>query len=315
VVACAAALAGAAVLASVTAAAAPVHVGVFNATGIRLSGVVWTGRQFLYVENTTNRLFSGDAKGGPLTPFAKLPKLVEETRCLVAPGGHGFVAGDIYCNIPDNRIYRISADGKTVKLFASLPTRETSDGMLALDTVGRFGFGLVAATGRSGTADSTGGEVFAISAAGRVTKIGDYPGPGGADGVAIAPAGFGSIAGWAVLTVDPGANAGTVVAVSPSGATRTIASLPDGPNPIVILPKHASGAAGAGVYLSDTGTHDVYFISAKQLTPYAGALLVGGELSARLWAISPRGGGFAVREIPTDLPSGSYNLEGATVVP
>jgi hypothetical protein len=292
----------------------PVHVGVFNQTGIRLAGVVWTGHGFIYVENTTNALFSTGPGGGQLQPFAKLPKLVEETRCVVAPGGHGFPAGEIYCNIPDNRIYRISPDGKSVRLFASLPTRVTSDGMLALDTVGRFGYRLVAATGRSGAADATGGDVYTVDAIGKVRRVGAYPGPGGADEVAIAPAGFGTIAGWALLTVDPGAKGGAVVAVSPTGQARTIALLPDGPNPIVILPRHGSGSATSGLYLSDTLSHNVFVVSGDQLVRYAGDVLLGCELSGRLWVIRPGGSGFTTREVKTDL-AGQYNLEGATVVP
>jgi hypothetical protein len=287
---------------------------VFNATGIKLADVVWTGQRFLYVENTTNTVYSTGRLGGPLQHFAQLPNLVEETRCVVVPGGHGFVAGDIYCNAPNNTIYRISGSG-TVTQFAALPVTGTSDGMLAVDTVGNLGYRLVAATGRSGSADLSGGEVYTIDASGAVASIGSYPGPGGADGIAIAPAGFGSIAGWALLTLDPGAGSGSIVAMSPSGQVRTIALLPDGANPIVVLPKWDPGSPGAGVYLSDTQTQNVYSISADQLGRYAGDVLVGCELSARLWVIRPRGAGFTTRQLRTDMPPGGYNLEGATVVP
>jgi sugar lactone lactonase YvrE len=313
-------LAGLAALAAGAALAASpaptLHVQVFNDTGIKLTGIVWTGKRFLYVENTTNALFAGDAKGGPLEPFAQLPKLVEETRCAVSPGGHGFPAGQIYCHVPDNRIFRISPDGKTVRLFASLPTTETSDGMLAFDTVGGFGYRLVASTGRSGSASATGGTLYTIDPAGTVQEVGSYAGPGGADGLAIAPAGFGSIAGWALLTVDAG-SAGTVVAVDPHGQTRTIARLPDGPNPIAVVQSGggAAPAAAAGLYVADTATQKVYFVSASQLAAYAGDVVVGTEIKARFWYIRPRGRGFLTRELKTDLPAGTYNLEGAEYVP
>ena len=79
--------------AAAAAAAAPtLHFDVFARTDIRLTGVVWTGAQFLYIENTTNAIFAGDARGGPLRPFAALPSMSEETRCVVSPGGHGFPA-------------------------------------------------------------------------------------------------------------------------------------------------------------------------------------------------------------------------------
>jgi hypothetical protein len=308
-----------AALATSSAAAAPsptLHFRAFAHTGIRLTGVVWTGKRFLYVENTTNAIFAGGAKGGPLRPFAKLPKLVEETRCVVSPGGHGFSAGEIYCHIPDNRIFRISADGTAVRLFASLPTRRTSDGMLAIDTVGRFGYRLVAATGRSGNPTPSGGVVFTIDSAGHVRRVGAYPGPGGADEVAIAPPSFGPQAGWALLTVDPGPTGGAVVALSPLGRMRTIAHLPDGPNPMAVIrrPGAVRGPAAPGLYVADTNTRNVYLASAEELARYAGSVIVGSELQARFWIITARGPRFVTRELKTDLPPAKYNLEGADYV-
>lgn len=296
---------------------ARLHFDVFAGTGIRLTDVVWTGQRFLYVENTTNAIFSGDAKGGRPQPFAALPKLVEETRCVVAPGGYGFPAGSIYCHVPDNRIFRISPDGKTVRLFASLPTRRTSDGMLALDTVGRFGHRLVAATGRSGTRTAKGGVVYTIDPSGHVHRVGAYPGPGGADELVVAPSGFGEVAGWALLTVDPGAVGGALVAVSPQGRTRTIVRFPEGPNPIAVIRPAAasSGRAAPGFYVADTNTRNVYVAPAAQLASYVGSVLVGSELHARFWVVEPRGRGYAARELQTDLPPASYNLEGAVYVP
>src|SRR5712692_444147 len=108
-----------AALGAASAAAAPaptLHFDVFARTGIKLTGVVWTGTQFLYVENTTNAIFVGDAAGGPLHPFVALPRMSEETRCVVSPGGHGFPVGQIYCHVPDNRIFRVSRGGKTIRL-------------------------------------------------------------------------------------------------------------------------------------------------------------------------------------------------------
>jgi hypothetical protein len=306
-------------LAAAPAAAAPappLHFDVFARTGIRLTGVVWTGTQFLYIENTTNAIFAGDAKGGPLRPFAALPSMSEEMRCVVSPGGHGFPARRIYCHLPDNRIFRLSPDGKVVRLFATLPDHSTSDGMLAFDTVGRFGYRLVAATGRSGEPGAAGGVVYTIGPRGGVHRVGRYAGPGGADEVVVAPGGFGPATGSALLTVDPGAGSGTVVSVGPRGRTRTIARLPDGPNPVAVIPRGGGhSAAAAGFYVADTNTRNVYFASAAQLRRYAGGVLVGTELGARFFVIRWRAGGYQTLELETDLPPASYNLEGAAYVP
>jgi hypothetical protein len=303
-----------------TAAAAgprPVEVGVFAATGVRVTDVVWTGAQFLYVENTTNRVFAAGPAGSPVRLFASMPNLVEETRCRLSPGAHGFAAGDVYCHAPDNTIYRIGVDG-SVTVFAKLPTDSVSDGALAFDTVGRFGYALVAATGRSGAAEPSGGDVYAVDATGAVRHVGSYPGPGGADEIVVAPARFGNGAGQVVLTVDAG-NRGALVLMDALGRTRTIASLPDGPDPIAVVaasPRHPRASPPAGLYVADTGSTDVLFVPAAQLARYVGDIVVGSEAKGLFWVVRPRPGGRGLQTLllPTTLPAATYDLEGATYV-
>ena len=201
---------------------------VITKTTQKLDSIVWTGRQFLYVQNTTNTVWAAPPAGRPLQQFATMPRLVEETRCILSPGSHGFPPGAIFCHSPDNKIYEISPDGSNMTVFASLPAPypPAADGALAFDSVGRFGYRLLAATGRSGGAKPAGGLVYAIDHSGHVQHVGSYAGPGGADELVIAPRRFGSVAGDALLTVDAGASGGAVVALDPSGRTRTIATLP-----------------------------------------------------------------------------------------
>jgi hypothetical protein len=303
-----------------TAAAAgprPVQVRVFADTGVRLTDVVWTGAQFLYVENTTNRVFAAGPAGSPVRLFASMPNLVEETRCRLSPGAHGFAAGDVYCHAPDNTIYRIGADG-SVTVFAKLPDDSVSDGALAFDTVGRFGYALVAATGRSGAAEPSGGDVYAIDAAGAVRHVGSYPGPGGADEIAVVPARFGNGGGQLVLTVDAG-NRGALLLMDALGRTRTIASLPDGPDPIAVVaapPRHPRASPPPGLYVADTGSTDVLFVPAAQLAPYVGDIVVGSEAKGLFWIVRPRphGRGLQTLLLRTTLPAATYDLEGATYI-
>jgi hypothetical protein len=296
----------AAAVAIASAALPTLHFEVFAKTGIRLTDIAWTGKEFLYVENTTNTVFAAPPAGLPTRPFASMPKVTEETRSLVSPGAHGWPAGDIYCHSPDNKIYRLSPDGKNVTVFASLHNKTTSDGGLAFDTVGRFGYRLVAATGRSGNPQPAGGVVYTIDRAGSVRKVGTYPGPGGSDELVIAPAKFGSVGGWAIVDPDPGQKGGSVVAVSPGGQTRTLATLPTGPNPIAVV-----GETG-GFYVTDTNTRNVYLVRAGQLAQFRGDLILGAEIQARFWILRPRGGGggFQLLELKHDLPSAQYNFEG-----
>ena len=293
---------------------ATLHFRVLAHTGLKLTDVAWFGDRLLYLENTTNTVWSAPPTGKPLTAFASMPREVEETRCRVSPGTHGWEAGVLFCHAPDNTIYRITADGRSVTVFAKLPATGVADGALAFDTVGGFGYDLVAATGRSGAKTPSGGNVYAIDSSGAVRHVGHYAGPGGADEVEIAPAGFGSAARAALVPVDAGAT-GRLVAVAPDGKARTIAKLPDGPNPIAaIVPTPTRAGSRAGIYLADTLTTDAFFAPAAELRPYAGNVLVGSEIRGLFWVIRPHGQGFEVVPVPTTLRAGHYNLEGMAYV-
>jgi hypothetical protein len=239
----------------------------------------------------------------------------EETRCVVSPGGHSFPAHLIFCHTPDNRIYQLSRNGKRVSVFATLPNTSQSDGALAFDSVGRFGYRLVAATGRSGHSKPGGGSVYTIGANGHVRFVGNYAGPGGSDEIAIAPRGFGAVAGWALLGPDPGASNGAILAINPRGRSRTLAKLPTGPNPIAVIAPGRRSAATAGLYVADTNTRTIYFARAPQLAPYRGAVIIGSELKADFWILRPRGRRFQLLSLATDLPHATYNLEAASYVP
>jgi len=305
-------LAVAALATSSAAGTTPIPVAIHAHTGIRLTDVVWTGTQFLYVENTTNVVW---AAGSPPTKFASMPALVEETRCRLSPGAHGFAAGAVYCHAPDGVIYRIGREG-AVRVFARLPGTHGSDGALTFDTFGAFGFRLLAATGRSGSPNG-GGTVFAVTSSGAVSTVGAYSSStnGGADGMVVAPPGFGTGARHVVLTVDAGSR-GALVMMDPYGRTREIATLPDGPNPIVVVPAVAHGKLSVrrGLYITDTNSTNVFFAPAASLARYAGELVVGTEIKASFWVVAPRGSGFRTRRIPIALPGGNFNLEGATYV-
>ena len=302
-----------AMLAATRPPASPLRFRVFAQTSLRLTDIVWTGRQFLYVDNTTNRVAVAGPSGSPLHPFAAMPRQVEETRCQVSPGMHGFAAGDLYCHAPDNTIYRIGAAGRQVTVFARLPHAPRSDGALAFDADGAFGYTLLVATGRSGGSAAAGGAVYALDPGGHVRLIGRYPGPGGADEIAVAPRRFGSASREVLLAVDAG-RSGSLVAMDAQGRAHTLVRLPDRPNPIAVLVPGRTPPAGTappGLYVTDTLSRAVYSVSAAALRPYAGAVVVGSELHARFWVVRPHGSGFVASALVTTLRAPHYNLEGA----
>jgi hypothetical protein len=321
-------LAGALASCSSTAAApgpaAPSPTLTFHAitkTTQKLDSLVWTGRQFLYVQNTTNTVWAAPPAGRPPHRFATMPRLVEETRCILSPGSHGFPSGAIFCHSPDNKIYEISSDGANKTVFASVaaPYPPAADGALAFDSVGRFGYRLLAATGRSGGPKPAGGLVYAIDPHGHVHQVGSYAGPGGADELVIAPRRFGSVAGDALLPVDAGASGGAVVALDPGGRTRTIATLPDGLNPIAPIPQLSSRTGRTvaplpGLYLNDDKTGYTYMAPAASLAKYVGDVIVGTESPRGLfWILKPSGKGFAEIPLRDNLAAGT-SLEQAIFV-
>jgi hypothetical protein len=294
---------------------------VITKTTQKLDSIVWTGKQFLYVQNTLNTVWAAPRAGHPLRQFATMPDLVEETRCVLSPGRNGFPSGVIFCHSPDNKIYEIGPHGSKVTVFASLPAPypPASDGALAFDSVGRFGYRLLAATGRSGAPAPAGGLVYTIDPHGQVRQVGTYAGPGGADELVIAPRRFGSVAGDALLTVDGGASGGAVVAFDPSGITRTIATLPEGLNPIAPLPRlrRKTGRTRApvpGLYLSDDTTGFTYMASSASFARYTGDVVVGAETRPLFWILEPKGNAFAEIRLRDNLPAGAYSLEQAIFV-
>jgi hypothetical protein len=288
---------------------------VFLHTEVRLGDVLWTGREFLYMTETLGDVWASDASGTNLRHFIALPREVEEMRCRRSPGAHGWRAGDIYCHSPGNLIYRLAPDGSSYAVFARLPETTRSDGAMTFDTVGTFGYALVAATGGSSTGPA--GKVFAITPNRRVRLVGRYPGPGGADNVAIAPRGFGKVGGSVLLAIDYIGHEGKLLALDQRGRVTTLARhLGDGINPIAVIggAGEPNGAPRAGLYVADTISTDVFFAAASQLRGYRGGVVVGTETAGNFWIVRPQGNRFQVIRLGTNLTAPKYNFEGAAWV-
>jgi hypothetical protein len=234
-------------------------------------------------------------------------------RCSVPP--NKLWPDAVYCHAPDNRVVRLDRDGSNLTQLARLPADANSDGGLVFDDVGRFGYALLVSTGGSG---SNGGQVFAVRKDGRVQTIGSYPGPGGAENLAIAPAKFGSAGGWCLLSIDQDSVSGRVLAIDRKGTVRTIASgLGNGINPIVVVrPPAKPRPAGPppGLYLADTISRQIWFAPAEDLQAFLGTVVVATELTGQVWAIRPNGTGFDALPATSDLPQHAWNLEGSSYV-
>ena len=127
---------------------------------------------------------------------------------------------------------------------------------------------------------------------GRVQPIGSYPGPGGAENIAIAPAKFGTASGWCLLSIDHDSAEGRLLAIDRKGNVKTIATgLGNGLNPIVVLraaPKTTPGRlACRGPLPRRHESMQIWFAPAAAFQGFAGSVLVGTELTGDLWVIQP----------------------------
>ncbi len=290
---------------------------VFARTGLPLSDVTWTGERFLYATETAGQFSISGPTGSPVTPFATIPSEIEEVRCRPSPGVHGWPAGDVFCHAPHGLIYRLAPDGAST-VFAALPETDKQDGVLVFDTAGKYGYAMLVTTG--GPAGE-GGTVYAVAPDANLRALGPFPGPGGADNLELAPAGFGLAANELLIAIDddPGggaAGSGRVLAMRPDGAVRTLVKFPEGINPIAAVGRGdaSRGDAKPGFYVTDTSTMNVYFLPASVLAKrYPGTVIVGAEKTAHFWLIRPNRTGFAQLRLRGNLEStsGTWNLEGA----
>jgi len=295
--------------ANVGAPAAPsLRFEVLARTGLPLGGVVWTGSGFVYTVEGQPQLYASTPDGKNLRPFARVPRNGGEMRCIVSPDGRGWPAHILYCHAAEGPIYRIAAGG-AVTAFATVPSPRPSDGALAFDTVGRFGGALLAATG--GSDSGPGGAVYAIAPDGKVRRVGQYGGPGGAENIAVAPASFGSAAGQVLISVDRHDHLGRLLAMDAHGVVRTlVGGLPWGLNPIV--PLVATGPTGGtpGLYVADWLGRSLLFAPGDQLHAYRGDVFVGAERQGYMYVVRPNGTGYTALPIRTNLRARDYNLEG-----
>ena len=66
--------------------------------------------------------------------------------------------------------------------------------------------------------------------------------------------------------------------------------------------------------MTDDETKDVYYVSASQLTQFAGDLFVATEMDAHFWILEPRGDGVRAVAVGSTLGESRHSLEGAIYI-
>ena len=143
-----------------------------------VNGLAATQNKLLFTTQNQPSLFQIDSSGTSCTLFAALPSPVNpisgvvEEYIAISPGTGGFPAGWIYVTQYE-KVFKISPDGSSVTLFATIPTFSNHTyfhGGITFDRSGNYGNKMIV-TGQD-AADGH-GEVYTVDSSGTPTKLAD----------------------------------------------------------------------------------------------------------------------------------------------
>jgi len=261
----------------------------------------------------------------PTVPLPTSPSCTEN-YFAVSTGLGGFTANTAYIagltSSGTPVIFEAPLSGGPLTVFSPLPVAGTSSPHTALtfDTVGTFGFGLIA-TGSNG--------IEVLNSSGSV--IATYPNPANGtallEGATVAPLSYTQCPGC-LFIVSESLNGGSsgiyvVPAGSPSGTVPMFfATGPAEAEGIVFVPPTPCTFAGNAYYVSgfskppSTGAFStggaILGYTSQQIAPYSGQFLVPDEGTGIIWAYSgPDTSGTVNRTVFSNT---GYQLEGSTAV-
>ena len=222
------------------------------------------------------------AADGARTRFAtnyQMYRDVESLVTIVPPGGPpsaaGFTPGDVFVGRgPGDQISRLSSAGNIVAdVFVDLGTGGGLWGGLTFDVGGAFGGRLIGMT--------TGGKLFLVASNGVSTLLTDLGRR--LEGVTVAPAGFGPLAGQIIVGVEGGSDtdpeSGKVYAVDSSGAPTLLADIGFAAEDIQFVPPNGGTFYQAELCFDRERENRILAASATQFLNRLGRMIVVNELS------------------------------------
>lgn len=229
------------------------------------------------------------ARNGTRARYAadyKMYRAVESLLTIVPPSGPpvkaGFTAGDVFVGRgPGDQISRLASGGTVVAdVFVDPGTGGMLWGGLTFDTAGAFGGQLIAAT--------TLGKVFLVTANGTPTLLCNLGRR--LEGVAVAPVGFGPLAGQIIVGVegnsDSDPEAGKVYAINVSGNPTLLADIGFAAEDIQFVPPNGGTYYQAELCADRERENRILSVSASQFLSRRGRMLVVQELAGELWEIA-----------------------------
>ncbi|PWT86496.1 MAG: hypothetical protein C5B58_01295 [Acidobacteria bacterium] len=246
-----------------------------------VNGLAATQNKFLFTTQNQPNVYQIDATGTKCSLFATLPNIfpvptgVLEEYIAISPGLGGFKAGDIFVTQHEN-VYKISPDGATVTLFATIPDFAQVGSVyylhsgITFDTTGQYGNQMIV-TGQNGGDGH--GEVFKISSTGVATKLADLP-PGITEGPQVTLASFGPAPNRLLVTQE---DSNAVWSIQPNGSRTLLGSAPDHPDAAGtnVIPANLCtlvGSSGA-FFTTDWNNGRILKYAASDFTPAGGVLV------------------------------------------
>jgi hypothetical protein len=244
-----------------------------------VNGLAATQNKVLFTTQSQPSLYQIDSSGTTCTLFAVVPPPINrasgivEEYIAISSGLGGFPAGWIYVNQYE-KIFKISPDGSSVSLFATIPAFSNhiySHGGVTFDQSGNYGNKLIV-TGQDNVDGH--GEVFTVDSAGNATKLVDLGGTnqsGITEGPQVTLATFAPAPSRLLVTQE---FLNVVLVVNPDGSTRVLNNLSDiaGTN---VIPANACTLvpANASYFVTDWAAGRILKYAAGDVPAGGGVLM------------------------------------------
>lgn len=252
-------------------------------------GVAAAPQKLIVTEYCSLQIDQIDSSGN-VTPFAMLPSGggCVERYVAISPGLGGFTANDIFVTQgPD--IWKISPDGLTVTLFATIPSLPGSHNGITFDHVGTsFGYDMIIA--------GFNGEVWRVNAAGVATFVANVG--VGLEGPEIAPAGFGPLAGHIFAAAE---NASLVYAISSAGVVTVVAAWPSAESVHLIPNNPCSFGSSGGSFFSAIYPVNITMFPPSDFSGLGGKLLVTSEIGGGIGLLTFDGTNYVMSPFHANL--------------
>jgi hypothetical protein len=262
------------------------------------------------------QMLNSVAANGARSRFAASYQMYRDVESLVTivpptgpPSAAGFTPGDVFVGRgPGDQISRLSSAGNVLAdVFVDLGTGGGLWGGLTFDTGGAFGGRLIGMT--------TGGKLFLVTSNGISTLLADLGRR--LEGVTVAPAGFGPLAGQIIVGVEGGSDtdpeSGKVYAVSASGNPTLLADIGFAAEDIQFVPPNGGTLYQAELCFDRERENRILAASATQFLNRLGRMIVVNELSGEYSEVAWDGMRYTqslIGKVPGRWSSQGFNVQG-----